>query len=123
MLALGFSAGEIAALEQSAVGRFSELNAVFGPGGEYVTNNDPAYDPNTFDPAFNYQLTQQQQVDLISPVAFTEDSLLWNLSTGVLNRTDTTAFDESPNIIADTITLTASDTIGERLRTGQAKSR
>ncbi len=110
---LGFSAAQIEAQRQSANQRFFELNDVYGPGGSYLSNNDPSYDPNTFDPSFSFQLTQQEIDSLTRNVSFTADQLLWSLSTAVVDRASgTTAFDEDANIIGESVTITVRDTFG-----------
>jgi hypothetical protein len=58
-------------------------------------------------------LSDDEIAALTSHLSFTEEGLLWDLSTGVTDRTDTTVADEAPNITADTITITAGDAVGD----------
>ena len=111
---LGYDDAAILALEASRTAQYHTLNTQYGePGG--LVDHLVGLEFDGFDASFAYTLTAQETSDIEGSIhIFTEEELLYTISTGLLKDiADTSPTIEEPNITGANLVITASKGVGK----------
>ncbi len=105
----------IQTLNNQDAAEYVALNATFGAGGTYVTENDTSFTPDTYNPSFVYKPTTNETNALAATIPeWSENSLYYPLSAGLLKEvTSTQVVIYNPNIVANNVTLLTEGSVGD----------
>jgi len=111
---LAYDQAAIDTLVSKRTQEYHDLNARYGVGSQYALDNSSTYHADIFNATFSYTLTIKEDSDLRGSIkVWTEEELLYSMSSGMLKATaDTQVNNEDPNIVGTNITIKTAQAIG-----------